>query len=208
MMLSWLSLETLAVLCAIAYLFLAIRENIYCWYFALVSTVLYAWIFRGVNLYMESALNIYYVMMALYGWFCWKTPKTKIKRLKIKSWELSRHIKVVSMICFMSIISGVMLDLNTSARLPYLDSLTTWGSVITTFMVARKVLENWLYWIVLNSLSIFLLIDRELYQTATLFMIYIVMSVAGYIHWRAIYQRENKQYPSADVESVANLESQ
>ena len=136
-MLSWLSLETLAVLCAIAYLFLAIRENIYCWYFALVSTVLYAWIFRGVNLYMESALNIYYVMMALYGWFCWRTPKPKIKRLKIKSWKLSQHIKVVSMICLMSMVSGVMLDLNTSARLPYLDSLTTWGSVITTFMVAR-----------------------------------------------------------------------
>ena len=208
MILSWLSLETLAVLCAIAYLFLAIRENIYCWYFAIVSTVLYAWIFRGVNLYMESALNIYYVMMALYGWFCWKTPKTKIKRLKIKSWELSRNIKVVSMICLMSIISGVMLDLNTSARLPYLDSLTTWGSVITTFMVARKVLENWLYWIVINSLSIFLYIDRELYQTATLFTIYIVMSIVGYIQWRAIYRRENKQHPSADGESVAKLESQ
>ena len=192
MMLSWLSLETLAVLCAIAYLFLAIRENIYCWYFALVSTVLYAWIFRGVNLYMESALNIYYVMMAFYGWFCWKTPKTKIKRLKIKSWELSRHFKVVSMICLISIISGVMLDLNTSARLPYLDSLTTWGSVITTFMVARKVLENWLYWVVINSLSIFLYVDRELYQTAVLFAMYTALSVAGYFQWRSIYQRESK----------------
>ena len=207
-MLSWLSLETLAVLCAIAYLFLAMRENIYCWYFALVSTVLYAWIFRGVNLYMESALNIYYVLMAFYGWFCWKTPKTKNERLKIKSWELSRHIKVVSLICMMSFVSGVMLNLNTNARLPYLDSLTTWGSVITTYMVARKILENWLYWVGINSLSIFLYIDRELYQTATLFTIYIVMSIVGYIQWRAIYRRENKQHPSADGESVAKLESQ
>ena len=205
-MLAWLSLETLAVLCAIAYLFLAMRENIYCWHFAFFSTALYVWIFQDVNLYMESALNIYYVLMALYGWFCWSTSKFAAEGLKIKSWTLNLHIKVVSLICLLTAVSGVLLSINTSARLPYLDSLTTWGSVITTFMVARKVLENWLYWVVINSLSIFLYVDRELYQTAVLFAMYTALSVAGYFQWRSIYQRESKQHSSADAVSVAELE--
>ena len=206
-MLAWLSLETLAVLCAIAYLFLAMRENIYCWYFAFFSTALYAWIFRDVNLYMESALNVYYVLMAFYGWFCWRTSKAKGEGLKIKSWKLNLHLKVIGLICLLTAVSGVLLSINTSARLPYLDSLTTWGSVITTFMVARKVLENWLYWVVINSLSIFLYVDRELYQTAVLFAMYTALSVAGYFQWRSIYQRESKQHSSADAVSVAELES-
>jgi len=195
------------VLCAIAYLFLAMRENIYCWHFAFLSTALYVWIFQDVNLYMESALNIYYVLMALYGWFCWSTSKPTAQGLKIKSWTLNLHIKVVSLICLLTAVSGILLSTNTDAYLPYLDSLTTWGSVITTFMVARKVLENWLYWVVINSLSIFLYVDRELYQTAVLFAMYTVMSVAGYFQWRSIYQRESKQHSSADAVSMAELES-
>jgi len=71
--------------------------------------------------------------------------------------------------------------------LPYLDSFTTWASVMTTLMVARKVLENWLYWIVINSLSMYMFIDRELYQTAVMLAVYLGLSVIGYFTWRKVY---------------------
>lgn len=77
--------------------------------------------------------------------------------------------------------------------MPYIDSFTTWGSVITTYMVARKVMENWIYWIVIDSVSIFLYIDRELYQTAGLYSVYLILAVIGYITWRNAYLKQSAE---------------
>jgi nicotinamide mononucleotide transporter len=75
--------------------------------------------------------------------------------------------------------------------MPYIDSFTTWGSIITTFMVAHKVVENWLYWIVIDAISIYLYIDRELYQTVGLYSIYLILAVIGYIAWRKAYFQQS-----------------
>ena len=80
--------------------------------------------------------------------------------------------------------SGYLLAENTTAVWPYVDAFTTWGSVVTTFMVARKILENWLYWIVIDSVSIFLYIDRGLYLTALLFVAYVVIVIIGFFNWK------------------------
>ena len=77
--------------------------------------------------------------------------------------------------------------------MPYIDSFTTWGSVITTFMVARKIVENWMYWIVIDAVSIFLYIDRELYQTVGLYSIYLVLAVIGYLAWRKAYFQQRTE---------------
>jgi nicotinamide mononucleotide transporter len=84
-----------------------------------------------------------------------------------------------------------LLAQSTDARLPYIDSFTTWASVVTTWMVARKVLENWWYWMLINSVSIFLFIDRELYQTAAMLGVYLLLSVIGYMAWRKTYIEQN-----------------
>ena len=77
-----------------------------------------------------------------------------------------------------------MLASSTSASWPFVDSFTTWGSVLTTFMVARKILENWIYWIVIDAVSIFLYLDRGLYLYAGLFVIYVIIAIFGYFGWR------------------------
>ena len=82
-------------------------------------------------------------------------------------------------------ISSQLMTRYSDAALPYLDSFTTWGAVVTTFMVARKVLENWLYWFVIDVVSIFMFLQRDLYFTAALFAGYLVMIVIGYRSWRA-----------------------
>ena len=187
----WVNLETLAVLLGIGYLILAMRESSLCWYCAFFSTALYVWIFGDVSLYMESALNVYYMAMAIYGWLQWRRGGVDKSGVKIIRWTARQHILGVVIILGASVTSGYLLSSNTAAKLPYLDSFTTWGSVFTTIMVARKVLENWLYWIVINSVSIYLYIDRGLDQTAAMFFLYLVLATIGFLTWKKAYDTQN-----------------
>ena len=107
----------------------------------------------------------------------------------IHRWHWPQHVAALAVITGAALVSGYLLAANTEAALPYLDSFTTWGAVVTTFMVARKVLENWIYWFVIDGVSIFLYIDRGLYLTAALFVAYTVIVVFGFIAWRKVYLR-------------------
>ena len=189
----WVNLETLAVALGMSYLLLAMRENSLCWYCAFFSTAIYVYIFGDVSLYMESALNVYYMGMAVYGWLQWQKGGANHSGVEIVRWTAKHHIICILAILIASVISGYLLSVNTDARLPYLDSFTTWASVLTTVMVARKVLENWLYWIVINSVSIYLYIDRDLDQTAAMFTLYLVLSVLGYVAWKKNYVLQDRQ---------------
>jgi nicotinamide mononucleotide transporter len=198
-MFEWVNLETVAVILAIAYLLFAIKENSLCWYCAFFSTAIYVWIFGDVSLYMESVLNIYYMAMAVYGWYQWQRGGQDKTGLEISRWSLGNHSMAIGVILIATVISGYLLAANTDARLPYLDSFTTWASVITTVMVARKIIENWLYWVVIDIVSIFLYLDRGLYQTAGLFVLYIVLAVVGYIIWVKKYREQSTAASSADA---------
>ena len=187
----WVNLETLAVFLGIGYLLLAMRESSLCWYCAFFSTALYVWIFGDVSLYMESALNVYYMAMAIYGWLQWQRGGADKSGVKIIRWTARQHILGVAIILAASVTSGYLLSSNTAAKLPYLDSFTTWGSIFTTIMVAQKVLENWLYWIVINSVSIYLYIDRGLDQTAAMFFLYLGLATIGFLMWKKAYDTQN-----------------
>ena len=187
----WVNLETLAVVLGIGYLLLAMRESSLCWYCAFCSTALYVWIFGDVSLYMESALNVYYMAMAIYGWLQWQRGGADKSGVKIIRWTARQHILGVAIILAASVTSGYLLSSNTAAKLPYLDSFTTWGSIFTTIMVAQKVLENWLYWIVINSVSIYLYIDRGLDQTAAMFFLYLGLATVGFLMWKKAYDTQN-----------------
>jgi nicotinamide mononucleotide transporter len=193
----WLGLETLAVVLAIAYLALAVRENSLCWGCAFVSTAIYVWIFGDVSLYMESALNIFYMAMTLYGWYQWQYGGSGHEGVAICRWTAAQHGQAMALVLVASLISGYFLAQSTDARLPYIDSFTTWASVLTTWMVARKVLENWLYWMLINTLSIFLFIDRDLYQTAAMLGVYLILSLIGYRAWRKTYLEQNPDNTAA-----------
>ena len=187
----FIALEIFAVIFALLYLFLAIKQNIACWYAAFISTLIYIIIYWDVSLYMESLLNFYYLLMAIYGWINWN-KKSQIDKNYVISWSYQNHIVVILLILILTVISGFSLQ-KTDAVYPYLDSFTTWASVITTFMVAQKILSNWIFWIIINSVAIFLNFDRELYLTVILLMIYQVMSVYGYYQWRKSYYEYKSQ---------------
>jgi nicotinamide mononucleotide transporter len=177
--------ELLAVVLAIAYLVLAIRQNIWCWAAAAVSTLLYLYIMYASRLYMESALQLFYLGMALYGWHQWRKPQAQGGGLPVTTWPPRYHVLAIASVLLLVFISGALLTRFSDAALPHLDSFTTWGAIVATFMVARKILENWFYWFVIDAVSVGLYISRDLYFTAGLFLAYLVLIVIGYRSWRA-----------------------
>lgn len=193
-------LEVTAVVFAMAYLLLAVRENVLCWLFAFLSTAIYTVLFWDVSLLMESALNVYYMAMAVYGWYQWTRGGTNGDELPhalaVRSMSASQHVWVIGAIVILTAVSGYLLGEHSSAAWPYVDSFTTWASVITTYLVARKYLQNWLYWIVIDAVSVPLYIDRGLNLTALLFIAYVVIAVVGYFKWRDHF-RNNGQVVAA-----------
>jgi nicotinamide mononucleotide transporter len=175
--------EAIAMITAIAYLWLAIRQNIWCWAAAVISTTIYTFVMYGAGLYMESALQIFYIVLAVYGWYSWRQG-SRSGELAVSTLRTRHHLLAVGCILILAIGSGLLLRKFTVAALPYLDSFTTWGAIVATYMVARKILENWLYWFVIDSVSIYLYVSRGLYLTAMLFLIYLVMIFFGYRSWR------------------------
>ena len=193
-------MEVTAVIFAMAYLLLAVRENVLCWLFAFLSTAIYTVLFWDVSLLMESALNVYYMAMAVYGWHQWTRGGTngddQPHALAVRSMSAKQHVMIIAAITSLTIVSGYLLSEHSTAAWPYVDSFTTWASVITTYLVARKFLQNWLYWIVIDTVSVPLYIDRGLNLTALLFVAYVVIAVVGYFKWRD-HLRNNGQVVAA-----------
>ena len=185
--------EVPAVVLAILYLVLAARENIWCWAAAFASTAIYTYVFFDVNLYLESALQIYYLAMAVYGWYQWRHPADPSSTLPISTWSLKKHGVVIAATGVVVVLSGHLLDKNTEAALPYLDAFTTWYAVVTTYMVAKKILENWGYWFVIDSALVYLSYSRGLYLTALLYVAYLIIIVFGYWKWKKEYDQQMPQ---------------
>ena len=128
---------------------------------------------------MEAYLQIFYIVMGFYGWSQFEGNT----ELVVRTWKSSQHIKVISSVLIMTLISGWALKEYTNAALPFLDGLTTWGAIVATYMVAKRLLENWIYWFVIDSISIFLFLSRDLNLTALLFSGYLVIIYFGYRSW-------------------------
>lgn len=182
--------ELIAVVLAIAYLVLAIRQNIWCWVCAAISTGIYIVLFLDARLYMESLLNGFYFAMAIYGWISWRQGDERRDELPVVRWPSTLHGTALAIIIASSLLTGWYLSRFTDAVYPYVDSMTTFAAIWATFLVARKVLENWWYWLIIDTASIFIYWDRELQLTAVLFLVYVCMIPLGYLSWRRSMNRQ------------------
>jgi nicotinamide mononucleotide transporter len=182
-------LEWLAVALALAYLILAIRLSRWCWVCAFASAGLYTVLMYDAALYMESALQLFYMALAVYGWVEWRSGAAGRPQLTVTAWPPAFHLPVCAVIALLAIASGGLLQRFTAAAFPYADSLTTWGAMVATWMTARKVLQSWHYWFCIDALSVFLYWQRDLLLTAALFGIYLLLILLGYRAWRATLDR-------------------
>jgi len=178
-------LEAASVLFSVLYLVLAIRESLWCWPAAFLSSVLTLAVVLGVRLYSEVVLNVYYAAMAVYGWYQWHYGgRTRgAAQLPISIWPLKMHALAIGGSLALSATVGLLMSRYTQAAFPYLDAFVTVFSVVTTYLVARKILENWLYWLVVDSLALYVYWQRELYFFVALFALYLVLVVIGLVRW-------------------------
>ena len=182
--------ELAAVTLAIAYLLLAIRQNIWCWFCAGISTAIYVVLFAEARLYMESALNVFYFGMAIYGWWVWQSGSSDSADLPVRVWPLRLHAVAVILVTGLSVVSGYLLDRFSDAAYPYIDSATTFAAIWATFLVARKVLENWWYWLLIDTASVFIYWSRDLQLTSMLFIVYVVLIPIGLISWTRSFRQQ------------------
>lgn len=176
--------EAAAALIGLAYLLLAVRRNLLCWLCAFVSTTIYVVLFAKADLYMQVALNLFYLAMAVYGFIDWRRGRTDAGDVKIESWTVNQHALAAALVIIASVLNGWLLARLTDSPAPYLDSFVTWGSFVTTWMVARRIIENWLYWIVVDGAAAWLYYSQGLLATTLLFIIYLGIVVRGYFVWR------------------------
>jgi len=185
-------LEYSAIVLAILYVILAARESIWCWYPAFVSSGIYVYLTFSANLIGESFISVFYVIMAIYGWWQWTFGKRKDELLKIAEWKTINHVKAIILGFVFAGILGKSFEFIFNSAMPYLDAFTTSFSLIATFMVTRKILSNWIYWIVIDAFNIYLYWSRGLEPTAGLYFLYTILAVFGFLSWHKEWKKERR----------------
>lgn len=190
--------EYIAVGLSMAYLLLAIKESLWCWPAAFFSTLIYTIMYWNGALLMESLLHFYYMYMAVYGWLAWRKGGANKHELAITSWCVNQHLLIIAGTSIVAMVLGYVMSNYTHADFAYLDSFTTCFAVVTTYLVAKKVLENWLYWIVIDAASMYLYYEKGYYPTLVLFVFYTIMAAWAFKTWYEEYE-QNQAKPLAQL---------
>lgn len=174
--------EILATILGIIYIILAAKESFWCWPAAFISTLIYTLLFWEGQLPMQAILNFYYMGMAIYGFLLWRQKNTPEKTFVVTRLTLSQHLIYIFGAGLLSFAIGY-LTATTDSKLPFLDSSVMVFSVINTYLMAQKILENWIYWIIIDAAAIYLYWHTGFYVTIIMFTIYLVLAVYGYLKW-------------------------
>jgi nicotinamide mononucleotide transporter len=178
-------LELLAAALGIVYVVLIMRRQRLGWVAGGVSSAMYVWLAAQAHLPMQSGLQVFYVFMSVYGWWSW-TRNLQREQGRIASWPWPRHVAAVAAIMLLTLASARWLASQFDAAWPLLDSLTTIGSLFATWLVARSVLQNWLYWIALDATTVFLFASQRHPVTAALYLSFLLIAARGYVEWRRL----------------------
>jgi len=187
---NWLSLHWVEIVGAILgaiYVFLSVRQNILTWFIGLLTSILYIYVFFDARFYADMALQFYYVWISIYGWIIWsKSKATNLGKMALPVSSTSKNLffflLMVSLLLW--VIIWFILKQYTDSPVPVGDSFTTALSIVATWMLARKKIEHWLVWIIVDVVSLLLYIYKGLYPTTILFSIYSIAAVWGYFEWR------------------------
>jgi nicotinamide mononucleotide transporter len=182
-------LESAAVLFGIVSVYLSVRENIWSWPTAIVNVTLYIFVFYRARLYADMALQVVYIGISLYGWYEWLHGGRGKSRLAVSRGTRRLSLLLAGIGVVAAAILGTLLARYTNAAIPYLDSTTTTTSLIAQWMMARKILENWLVWVAVDVVYIGMFVYKSLILTAGLYAVFLVLSLMGYFQWRRSLQQ-------------------
>lgn len=179
-------IEISGTLLCLIYLYFSIRQHILLWLFGILSSALYITVFFEAKLYADMSLQFYYVAVSLYGWIYWKQSRKKnsTHTLPVTQMAPRTYIRLGVATVGIYILYYVVLAYFSDSPIPALDSFVGALSIVGTWMLAKKVIENWLVWIVVDAFCVGLYLWRDLYSTSALYAVYTVMSVIGYRQWK------------------------
>ncbi|WP_439105952.1 nicotinamide riboside transporter PnuC [Congregibacter sp.] len=176
------ALEAIAVVLGLLYLVLAIREKRSCWIAGAVASAIFLWVFSQAGLPMQALLQIFYLAMAALGWWQWgKDNSQEASTITRASWRY--HAIILGSLITLTV-STVVLRSALSDTQAIVDTASSWGGVLATWMVARKKLEAWIYWIVIDALTAGLYLDAGLLASSLLYVVYTALAVMGWKQWR------------------------
>lgn len=184
-------IELVGALAGFIYIYLEIKEKPAMWPIGLITSVFYIAVFFDAGFYADMGLQFYYVFISIYGWYWWingaKIKQKKILPISKIKLKLGLTLTLVTLLLFIAI-SYILINY-TDSTVPYWDSFTTALSITATWMLARKIIEHWYIWILVNFVSMGLYIYKELYLTTFLFAAYFILSIVGFIQWNNNYKR-------------------
>lgn len=175
-------IEWIALLLGVLYVVFAALEKASAWVFGGLSACLYVLICFNSQLYIEASLQSFYVVLALIGWLNWFSNKSGVQQ--IHQMQLTKQLKFLLLIFVLGLIVGYLVSKNTQQFNPYLDAQIGVFSLYATYLTTQKILENWLFWIVIDLVLIYLYVARGLYPTAFLYGIYSIVALVGYFNWK------------------------
>ncbi len=183
--------EWMGVSTSIIYLLLATYEKRSCWYFAFTSSILYVYLSFVGQLYVDSVLNIFYALMAVYGWFLWNQQNGNVEK-QIHKLALKWHLQWLTIAVILGGLTGWILEKYTDQAYPFIDSIAFYLSILATWMTTKKVLENWMYFVLIDLTMIFIYFNRGYYLTSFLFLAYTLLALRAFFTWRKVYlQQQN-----------------
>jgi len=179
-------IEVLGALTGLIYLYLEIKQNIWLWPLGIVTSAFYIYVFFTTKFYADMGLQVYYLVISFYGWWHWlygggssETDELPITKTSMKQWF---YISLASIVLFVLMV--FVLKNLTDSPVPFGDAFVTSLSITATWMLARKLIEQWWIWVVVNLVSLVLFIWKGLYPTSILFFFYFTMAVVGYFEWK------------------------
>jgi nicotinamide mononucleotide transporter len=176
--------EVCGTLTGFLYLGFSIRQHYLTWPVGLLNALFYLAVFFTSKIYADMTLQLYYIFISGYGWWSWHYHNVAGQTLSVSRTSLGLWMKlaIVSLVLF--IILAWILVRYTDTQVPFLDAITTALSIVATWMLARKKLEHWLVWVVVDAISIGMFVVKGLYPTTVLFFVYTVLAIYGYFEWK------------------------
>ena len=169
----------------IIYVILAAQENIWCWFWGFISCSLWAYAdFYIYQLYADGVLQLFYAAMSAWGYWQWKNQKDSGEQLAISQMSMLQHVQIISLGLIGGVIAGYFLGTYTNAAATYADAITTVFALLTTYLVIQKKLENWLYWMCIDAIYLFIYQSRGAYLFVIIMLIYVVVAIYGWRNWQ------------------------
>ncbi|MFC1829651.1 nicotinamide riboside transporter PnuC [Thermodesulfobacteriota bacterium] len=188
-------IEAIAVVFGLICVWLTVRQNIWCWPTGLVQVALYIFIFYRVKLYSDLILHVIYVILQIYGWHHWLHGGKDRKTLPVSTLGLHSRLAWPAAAVVGTVGWGYLMATFTDAAVPYGDAFTTMASLIAQWLMARKKLESWLFWISVDVFAIGIYWYKSLHLTSGLYAVFLILATLGWFAWRKSLRELHEAQP-------------